>query len=152
MTVLIIFLSALAGFLFPWIVLRIIAYIRQYQNNNEFLRRQQLREDLRDKGELNEWITVDLMGQKVQVDKKTGWAPALEGFIPDEIIESQAKIEEEHKRYDIWKSEQYQQLSKEFGITEDKLDKLIERISSMTTDYFQEASARLAKEQKDMVL
>lgn len=111
-------------------------YIQLFKMNKMFKQKQKEREAMLDKGEVHEWVNIPYGFKEVRVCKKTGWCPELNGYLPTNIVKSQLKLQDIKKGFDQHKKKQIQKWAKEFNVSVEKMEELVENVYGLKKTYY----------------
>lgn len=132
------------GFLSMPIVQSLIRLIKDLKkshiNNKLFHQKKQEVQNMKDKGEVHEWINLPtIRGQKL-VCKKTGWCPELEGFISktaiDRHLTNTKRQEETEKEYQIFRDNRVTELSIYYNLDEETVSGIMSEAFKARQEFF----------------
>lgn len=135
----ILLISLTLGFIMRFLVSNIITNVQKLKvilnNNKEFQKRQKEVEEMRAKGEVHDWVTVETADGAMLVCKKTGYVPRLKAFVPLEAINSYLLKLEREEQYKLFRNARVASLAKELGLNETKMEEVVEKIFAMKKDF-----------------
>ena len=141
----------LLGYWVPVFIYLIKSRIQVYKNNKQFKELQRQHQERRNKGELNQWVTIKFDDIDIQVDKNTGWCPSLEAFVSKTLIERSQKVEQEKKNYEAWLQEQYGVIAESFDVNAVFIEQIKKKLDELSTKYLEKRTTEMLKEKENVV-
>lgn len=138
-------ISVIFSLITPNIIKFIKNAIAVNQNNRIFKEKQQQVIDMKDRGELHEWIKMPIGMHEYHVCKKTGYCAEINGFInmiKVKEFEAMLKIEEEYSKF---REDRLKELSVTYNIKVDKIYQLNEDIFAIKRDFHVKKLGNLQK-------
>lgn len=80
------------------------------------------------RGEMHDWISMPINGRDLLVCKKTGWCPAINGFVYKEEIEKFLKRQKIEERYQKYRDAKVKELAEELKLSIEKTEEIVEKV------------------------
>ena len=100
---------------------------------NEVKKRKKMIADMKERGELHEWITIqqkDLKGEvhNLNVCKKTGWCPQFQQFFQMPYVEAEMARQEYKKQYEEYRDAHVEILATKFRHSREEMEEIVESV------------------------
>lgn len=107
------------------------------KNNRLFKKKQEEVAQMREKGETHEWVNIPGVAGygNLLVCKKTGWSPALQGFVPMDIVRKFVKKIELELEYKEFRDRRIEDLARSWNIPFPDMESLVEKIFAIKKDF-----------------
>lgn len=122
---------------------------RKYQL--EYRRKLKEKEEMLNRGENHEWVTIKDATAEVMVCKKTGWVPHNKIFLPIPMIKSYLKQAEIKERFEAKKEVEIERLADEYCITASDVKDIHEKILKLKKDFYLNYAKEQIEEMKKAV-
>lgn len=132
-------ISLTLGFIMRFLVSNVINSAEKFKkvlnNKKQFQKKQKELEQMRDRGEQHDWVTIEAGDGPMLVCKKTGYAPRLKGFVPVEAVNTYLLWAEREEEYKLFRNARVTSLARELGLSETKMEEVVEKIFAMKKDF-----------------
>jgi len=120
-------------------------------DDRQKLYEQKMREkdDMREKGDLHEWVSIPFGTDELLVCRKTGWCPERKSFIELHYIKMQEEKRKLDAEYKVHRDEKVKKLAKEHSLSLDDMESLVESVFDMKKQFFLKHMDRSIKEMQE---
>lgn len=120
--------------------------VKIYKNNKDFKELQDSVDQMREKGEMHDWMEMNLGTTKALVCKKTGWCPSQGGFLPMSIINQYIENLKTEEEYQEFRNARVQLIAHENNLTVPATERVVEQVFAMKKDFFLQRISKLQQE------
>jgi hypothetical protein len=91
--------------------------------------------DMKKRGEMHEWVTMNIAGIDRRICKKTYYIPSLNSFLNKESFEALQENQKKIKEYKDYTEKRMSEICEKYDVTKERLDSILQDISDMPVDY-----------------
>ena len=123
-----------------------MAYKMNKEHGKALKEKEKIVEEMKAKGEMHKWTRIEFEGKSYEVCEKTGWCPALKGFMDLKVIEAFKKAEQEKKDLIKFIDKKLENLCKFHEVDPKIVNKIILELSQAKTAYMEDRVKAMAQE------